>query len=199
MLAHNHLGQVGSGERFAFLGQRTGDEQLGKRLFFPRLIEPAAQRPEFFHADGVFFSAEEKHGLGIRSPLGLAAAGEHRLGRRREGWGGAGTSAGEDSTRIEGQIQHGRCTLPRGLRHRPFLLCFFQCFMNSAHSFPSLGTSLSESFNCSASLERVFNASIKSNLSEFCGEEETEGRLRLSPRSKSRATASTMPTVTTFR
>ena len=43
-----------------------------------------------------------------------------------------------------GRFQHRERRLSRGLRQCAFLLGFLQGFVNSAHSFPSLGASRSE-------------------------------------------------------
>ena len=149
----------------------------------------------------MLFAAKEQHRLGIGVPPGLTAArqrdvhGESHAGSGRRQHGG-----GRNHASTGGGFQHCRRSgfnSSTRLRHRPFLLGFSQGFVNSAHSFPSLVTSRSDSFNRSAKLEMVFSASTKSNLSGVCG---SAGGIPtwLSPRSKSRATASTMPTPTTF-
>ena len=73
VLAGQHLRKVRRGKRFPFLRQRTGDQQFGNLLFLPELVQPAAQRAEFFHARDVFLGVEEEHAVGVRRPLGLAA------------------------------------------------------------------------------------------------------------------------------
>src|SRR5216684_2962836 len=201
MLPHDDLGQIRGGERLPFLRQRAVHQQLRKRLFLSGLIEPAAQGPELLHAGTVLFATEEKHGFRIRRPARLATASEQGLRRNCP----AKSKAAERGSRrnsacwLGRRFQHrlanfdARCRL----RHCPFLFCFLQGFMNSAHSFPSLVVSCSCSFSFSARFDSVFRASIKSNFSgEGVG---GRGRdVRLSPRSKSRATASTMPVVTSF-
>src|SRR5260370_30078043 len=201
MLPDDDLGQIRGRERLPFLWQSAGHQQLRKRVFLSGLIEPATQGPKLFHSGTMLFATEEQHGLGIRRPVRLAAAGEQGLRRNRPAK-SKGTERGSsrnNTRRLGRRFQHGLTRFDPGcrLRHCSFLFFFLQGFMNSAHSFPSFVVSRSCSFNFSARLESVFRASIKSNFS--CEGGGGGGRdVWLSPRSKSRATASTMPVVTSF-
>ncbi len=167
MLAHDDLGQVRRSEGFAFLGKGAGDQQLGERLLFARLIQAAAQGAEFLHAGAVFLAAEKQHGLWVGSPTRLAATRKHGISRHGRGDRGAGhvPNSREPARGFDRFFQHRGARLRQGA----LLFGFLQGFVNSTHSFPSLGTSGSGCFSCSASLESVLSASTRSNLSPLGG------------------------------
>ena len=70
-------------------------------------------------------------------------------------------NTGGSATGVVAKLGCSRASLGR----RPLLFGFFQCFMNSAHSFLSLGRSFSSSRKRSASVASDRNASTKSNFS----------------------------------
>ena len=67
-LAHQDLGQISGGERFAFFGQRAGDQKFLERSLLPRMVEPGTQRAKFLRSPGVVVTVEKQHCFLVRTP-----------------------------------------------------------------------------------------------------------------------------------
>src|SRR6266850_4764531 len=175
-------------------------------LFY--LIEPGTQGAEFLRAVSLFFGIEEQHGLGVRRPVMLRTACQQgvereRHGERRQRGGGRDRRAFHPLHR--GPLGEWAVRWMRGwnLTSRGSRALFFgslQCFVNSAHSFLSLGRSGSELRRRSARVANVCKTSSTSNFSMglACAGAVMAAEALLSPRSKSRATAFTTLGETVF-
>src|SRR4051812_7483604 len=79
MLPNQNLRQIGGDKRFAFFGQRAGNQHFFQGLLLAQLVKLGAQRTKFLRAIALLFRVEEKHGLLVGIPVAWRTARQQRV------------------------------------------------------------------------------------------------------------------------